>query len=583
MKKWNATGRESGEHRWAVVESGRTTYGARMDGKSEKEFHTDNDHQMYCQISEILKELLEEPVDKKVYIINYLWTYFDLNDEFDEAVKAGLLKLLGEKRKPDKAGASPEEQLFSRMTAELLRTLKGCGAVYEAKSRESLVPKSWTEAKVRKLLLNMSEEDFIQTFAPALGLSVYEINDFLLKAYRRSELNPYEKEEFLLYLAVLQTDSDCSEQSYYFLYRKMCLAYDQCGSSALPLEGAPRTLWKEAECTVAILKKEMPDWTGRENIPEVLTTLFEKHKAMNCLEDNWDLLRKRTVLKLWKEIRQLYCPELSYIETDRKDDQRYKKKHINKDVNRTDGSIWKKARLKVKICRGVSAGMQEYMVKLHLPENSGKTTLIPVRTDQIRNLEEGDQEKETDGTIQTVYRLNLECQYGVWIPAGTVLTVMQPEGVWTTYETVEEYLGIGSEEMLRFLYGATELLDEEKDAEIITEQEADLSILSGWFEKTKLDRRVFHGFERLTDRMAQRNYILTLLFLKFVKTEEINEMEKETRRGRFLVMADKALGELQLPATYLALPYDVLLYYLLANVDPVTEFRLLWAWFGCNK
>ena len=83
--------------------------------------------------------------------------------------------------------------------------------------------------------------------------------------------------------------------------------------------------------------------------------------------------------------------------------------------------------------------------------------------------------------------------------------------------------------------------------------------------------------------MAQRNYILTLLFLKFVKTEKIEDLEKETRRRRFVSIADEELKKLQLPEIYLAFPYDALLYYLLANREPDTELRLLWARFEQKK
>ena len=147
----------------------------------------------------------------------------------------------------------------------------------------------------------------------------------------------------------------------------------------------------------------------------------------------------------------------------------------------------------------------------------------------------------------------------------------------------KEYLAIEKEGLRRFLYESTELLDDEEDPRVKWDYEADIQIFEGWLENTKLTRTAFAGF---TDRkmMAQRNYILTLLFLKFAKSEDIEDMEKEIRRSHFLEMADKALRKLQLPEIYLGLPYDVLLYYLLANREPTTEFRVLWARFEqCKK
>lgn len=575
---------DGSERRWANVESGRTVYGQRMDvplaGEMEKTLYTDNQNRRLP--GAVLKELLEERANPAVYVANYLWMYFGLENEFEETAKEELLKVLQEKGKLERKGKSDAEQLFSRMVKDLQKALNHCGAVYEKKSKKTETAESasarWTEVRAGKLLRDMQEEEFIQIFAPALGLSLYEINDFLLKAYHREELNPYEKEEFLLYLAVLQADSESEEQSYYPVYRKLCQLYGECGAdSALTADTDldMRQIWKEAEDTMAQLKEENPDWAYQAEAPAGLEKLLRKHKTGSCSERDRNQLRKKTLERLWKEVCQLYRSELSYAECDARDSKKYKK---NDQIDRNDDDIWKNVSLEVKIHKKEATGIHKEAVELKLPKNLAETTLEPVCLNQIRDWKEEKVWKEE----KEIHRLNLNCKYGAWIPAGTVLDLMHRDETEVVFEITEEYLGIGSEELRRFLYESTELLDEDEAPETKKEYEKDLDIFEGWFESTKLYRTVFQNFEK-RKQMAQRNYILTLLFLKFVKTEKIEDLEKETRRRRFVSIADEELKKLQLPEIYLAFPYDALLYYLLANREPDTELRLLWARFEQKK
>ena len=126
-------------------------------------------------------------------------------------------------------------------------------------------------------------------------------------------------------------------------------------------------------------------------------------------------------------------------------------------------------------------------------------------------------------------------------------------------------------------------MDEDEDPEVRSEYEKDLNVFARWMDNTKLSRSAFFEFEEGRKPMAQRNYILTLLFLKFAKAKGIQDMEKKERREKFVVMTNEVLRSLQLPEMYLALPYDVLLYYLLANREPATDFRQLWIRFEEKK
>lgn len=567
-----AAGQENGRQQWPPVESGWSIYGRQMDapvwGNTEKGLYTDNDKKERRRPGAVVREL-KDTIVPGVYAVNYLWSYFGLEAEFDSDVKEELLETIQAGKKLDKDGDSAPEQLFSKLVEKLYQMFRSCGALRRKEKGDTAAWVSWTESQVRKLLKNPSEEDFIQTFAPALGLSVEEIQDFLLKAYHRPGLSPCVKEEFLLYLAVLQMDSNQMEQNYYFMYRKLCEAYEKCEEDASILQADPRLFWKETEQAAEKLKAEKLDWTECDEIPAVLEELFRKHKAVKVWGEAWSLTRKNEAEKLWNEVSQLYWSEL------------YQAKEGENTKEKQDG-IWKNTNLEVTVCQETQADQWKHDVELRLPKNIGDTTLIPARLDQLRGWKETEKEVKEDGAVKKISCLNVNCRYGTWIPKGTILSV-QKNGIRTNFEVTKEYLAIEKEGLRRFLYESTELLDDEEDPKVKWDYEADIQIFEGWLENTKLTRTAFAGF---TERkmMAQRNYILTLLFLKFAKSEDIEDMEKEIRRSYFLEMADKALRKLQLPEIYLGLPYDVLLYYLLANREPTTEFRVLWARFEqCKK
>lgn len=578
MKK---AGQEIGRQQWPSVESGWSIYGGQMDapvwGSTEKGLYTDNDKKERRRPGEVVREL-KDTIVPGVYAVNYLWSYFDLEAEFNSDVKEELLETIQAEEKLRKDGDSAAERLFSKLAEQLYQMFRSCGALRRKGKGDSASWIGWTETQVRKLLWNPSEEDFIQTFAPALGLSVDEIQDFLLKAYHRPGLNPCVKEELLLYLAALQVDSNQMEQSYYFTYRKLCEAYEKCDGAASILEVTPQLFWKETEQAAQKLKAEKPDWAECDEIPAVLEKLFRKHKAVRVWEEVWSLNRKNEAEKLWNEVSQLYWSEL-YQAKEEENDRKNEKK--NSDTKEKPDGIWKNTNLEVTVCEETQIDRWKHDVELRLPKNIGDTTLIPVRLDQIRGWKETEKEVKEDGAVKKISCLNVNCRYGTWIPEGTILSV-QENGIRKNFEVTKEYLAIEKEGLRRFLYESTELLDDEEDPKIKWDYEADLKIFEGWLENTKLTRTAFAGF---TDRkmMAQRNYILTLLFLKFAKSENIEDMEKEIRRSHFLAMADEALRKLRLPEIYLGLPYDVLLYYLLANREPTTEFRVLWARFEHYK
>lgn len=588
-------GQENGRQQRPSVESGWTLYEERIDEavsdkKEKKQLYTNNDEGDRKLPGAVIEELLKVPLPPCVYIVNYLWEYFDLKKEFDESAKKELIEKIQAKERPDRYGDSGADALFLRLIKKIDTVFQQCGAVQRKIKNNELIEKKWTEAQIRKLLWEMPEEEFIQTFAPALGLSLEEIDAFLLKAYRRAGLNPYEKEEFILYLAVLQVDSNRAERDYYSIYWKMREAYEECDKGTVCFTGGMKTIWKECEETVARLREEEEDWEKYGKIPAVLEELFKKHKAIDYSGQQWNSLRKKALEKLWKEVCQLYQSDLEYEEKNERDTKREEWAEENNGVknDRDDDDIWKNTKLRVRVSEEVSEEKEmnpwKQKNKLLIPKDIGDTTLIPAELKEIRNWQEREERvKEEDGTDQTVHYLTLECKYGTWIPAGTVLSVLQKNGKRRVFTIMEEYLGVGSEELRRFLYGATELLDEDEDPEVRSEYEKDLNVFARWMDNTKLSRSAFFEFEEGRKPMAQRNYILTLLFLKFAKAKGIQDMEKKERREKFVVMTNEVLRSLQLPEMYLALPYDVLLYYLLANREPATDFRQLWIRFEEKK
>lgn len=581
---------ENGRQQWPSVESGWTLYEENIDeavsDKEEKQLYTNNDEGDRKLPGAVIEELLKVPLPPCVYIVNYLWEYFDLKKEFDESAKKELIEKIQAKERPDRYGDSGADALFLRLIKELYTVFQQCGAVQRKIKNNEFIEKKWTEAQIRKLLWEMPEEEFIQTFAPALGLSLEEIHAFLLKAYRRAGLNPYEEEEFILYLAVLQVDSNRAERNYYSIYWKMREAYEKCDKGTVCFTGGMKTIWKECEETVARLREEEEDWEKYGEIPAVLEELFEKHKAVDYSGQQWNSLRKKVLEKLWKEVCQLYQSDLEYEEKNERDMKREKWAEENNSVKneRNDDDIWKNTKLRVRISEETEMNLWKQETELLIPKDIGDTTLIPAKLEEIRRWKEREESvMEEDGTDQMIHYLILDCKYGTWIPAGTVLSVLQKNGKRKVFTIMEEYLGIGAEELRRFLYRATELLDPDEDPEVRSEYEKDLNVFARWMDNTKLNRSAIFEFEKKRKPMAQRNYILTLLFLKFAKTKGIQDMEKKERREQFVVMANEVLRSLQLPEMYLALPYDILLYYLLANREPTTDFRQLWIRFEEKK
>lgn len=567
--------------------------------------YTDNDGSKRRFPGEVLKTLLRDREEIYGYTIRYLWGYFMPYTSSDENVLEKLLTGIEDGRITDKKPRGKrttwceEEQVFEKLADRLRIEL----------NRYNLKKGRWTSQQLRKMLLGLKEETFIKIFAPVLGMTRGEINNFLLKAYWRQGLNPFEYTEFFLYVSIPEYENHAvpfARQSYYPIYIELCRLYEELDGiknvSDEPNQATAQILFDKADEVIGKIWRTKEKMLTEEGLNEHLRDLVRTYKQY--VDPNKCRLSKEELKYLFWKVKQLYAEDIISI--------------FRKDRDEDDDVKWKK-----------QGGVKVKKLDESQEKNShmGWWMEAPCRDKNGMRIAKNTEVKvnKVENTEGNEYIITAECDYGSYIPKGAIFYYFSqspiipktgeiPRIKKAAYEVTKAYLAVADVDFYEYFYKSLPYevwqerqlsgncksdkngkhqkrklinpyisLDDETDVYKIEyrkyKERIEAYSIGEWFTKTKIDYNVFNNWtDKNSNLMTKRNYVLTLLFLKFVKEKprEWDEWDKDKRRIEFQKEINSKLREWGFPELYMRLPYDVLLLYLLGNREPEVQFRELW-------
>lgn len=142
-------------------------------------------------VNELIEKFSEIPTWK--YVINYIFTCFGFT--FNEENRIALFEDIKNKKidkKPDLGKSDLTQILFAYLVEK----------VQERFERNKLPEKFCREKYIRTMILELDEKILLESMAFGMDMTIEMVNIFLTKVLRRSELDYYDSDEFLLAIAL---------------------------------------------------------------------------------------------------------------------------------------------------------------------------------------------------------------------------------------------------------------------------------------------------------------------------------------------------------------------------------------------
>lgn len=637
-------------------------------------------------VNELIEKFSEIPTWK--YVINYIFTCFGFT--FNEENRIALFEDIKNKKidkKPDLGKSDLTQILFAYLVEK----------VQERFERNKLPEKFCREKYIRTMILELDEKILLESMAFGMDMTIEMVNIFLTKVLRRSELDYYDSDEFLLAIA-LQSQT-ANGLSHYEQYLELKSYYNTIKISSEEKE-------EEIDMTKNILDYNSQNFIKtnqlflgknctEKSIQSELNRLLRQH---HLLEKPCRRTSEKVFLQWLKDTQELYHDEVvKYKEFTKKiskqeDLRKYGAGILqiqykpNMEIQLKKGARFyrkKEEGLPDKKSNRVWFVLEEEKI---LPAKNSVVLIIPVQSitkgeiSKKKHIKNGSilQLKINNEKVFSVKaekalnyymtekdqgKLEVECEPGTFIEKNTLFVYIengkQYEFISREDQRADVYIsdninvycrsfnkadnesresqsnyfirigrpikskksdksesakikyyeiaareticymedlaeGIISIKNLKPINYQEEAQEQEKssenlnflafvqylyhsfdyDEEILKKIKSDLFGI--WFTSTEITDYAVRHFTQKKDR-EKRNYILTLIFLVFVKKIENKDYEPKKIRCWFEEQVDDVMEECRLQKFSMGSPYDCLLAFLIVHYLPVEAFRAIWA------
>ncbi len=525
------------------------------------------------------------------YFADVLGLFFE-DDEYAKLVddiKMGLVT----KSKPTgaKGKENPSEKHLDKLVNAVNKKFEQNGVPKKGEKNYGL-------PYIRKNILDMKEDEFLTVFAPALGFKYEDIEAYLLRVFRRVGLNVSDYREFMLYIAIQNRNE---EMSTYKVFVELCKYYENL-KEAVAFEGTEEiddTYLFLTKCGLASIdEKQEKIFQGEscteESIHPLLREILVKH-CKSTLND-YRPAQSETFQKLKKEVLLMFADEVYDYQMDKNGTGRYKtisvdivgcqEEKILEPVTETPGYIKRPKRSKEKETTGDKGDKTSWNLVSKISGRlikKNEESPILIHTDISY-----DGEKGTLGKAKG--KLQLKCSLDTYIPEGTIFSCYDEQKRKTfLYETIKEACAVPLDTFCNYLYRAKDewipMGDSEDDIEEIEacKNAIDAALFGEWLDKAEITNQRAGKFDKKTTE-ERRNYILTLLFLKFAKKQRDSvEMTRSQVRDKFMKKANPVLKKCGFAKIHSLNPFDLLLLYVLGMNDAVGAFREIWVYYAAAK
>ena len=610
--------------------SGATVQLTQLDGSLEREFqipYTFLGEGDLLTPNKLMREYKVLPAHGLT--IKYICDYIDafISDDVRNQLITDITNEIVTKSKPSGQlhTLSKSEQALHEIVLGVAERLKENGVPKKVEVEENgkVREKNYGLPYIRKSILNMKEEDFLTVFAPALEFSYEDVEAYLLRVFRRVGLNANSYKEVLLYIAL--QNMNC-KGSVYSVFTELCKYYEEL-SKTIELSPKGDELEEDflylTEEVIAAIEASGELFQGEtcteETIHPLLKELLIEH--CKCVVKDFDKTRKEVFDDLWKEVPLLYANEVyeyQSFNSNKKENVNMrgelhyrtpslkitacKEELILDPVSSTPGYIKRAQRNSLSdVEDGSVATENEKKIEKDKSNTKGDKQNWAIRTPITGRLMHKNNESpilaftniDYDGKPgeygKATGKIQIKCYVGTYIPKGTIFEFYDSKRMKCFYyETDKDYSSVPTDTFCTYLYEAKDewISAGESEEEIAEREECrqliDTTLFHGWLDKAEITNLKVRSFEKKTAE-EKRNYILTLLFLHFIKQTKHNSFNKREIRSKFIKEANPVLRKCGFAKVHNMNQFDLLLLYILGMRNPLDAFREIWVYYAVSK
>ncbi len=502
-----------------------------------------------------------------------------------------------------------------------------------------IVKMSYGLPYIRKNLLKMKEEEFINVFAPGIGLSSEDVEAYLLRVFRRTCLDTENYKEVMLYIA---QKNYIPNKTVYQLYSELCKYYEQL-KLHIAVSGENRLYPFFIALTDNVIEEIEKSgayiFNGQHCTDSSIHPLLKELLVDYCKSTKTDYakVQNETFQELWNKVLfefadEVYSYKNGFSGMRKKDGQlnvvSCEERLILDPPESTPGCIMRTQRAKRKsnasqtAKENVSENPENMQEKVIENEAGKEAAIVSISADTywtmerklgdkvkgrlvyLREKKQGEEEipneqkailvgedieyKGIPGTYgKAKGKLNIKCYPDMYIPKGTRFKCYDAaRNAYFYYETVEEYSAVPVSTFCEYLYlgwcKSRQDIDELNYIERCN-QIIDVTLFDEWIDCAQMTNQRVGKFEQKSTEQ-KRNFILTLLFLQFNKKDSNKSISSSSCvRRKFIKEANVVLQKCGFALLHNLNQFDLFLLYMFGMKDSIDAFREVWAYYLVAK